>query len=503
MSSYDSDQRTDQFKELQSLIRTSVSSISGKAVELPVELGLAIDDFGPVILPINNEVAENLIKMCKPASNNESIFQLDPISIKIENPDWELGLAELVERVADGFGYNGKINANFSKLVVCGTGSHFINHNKNIFGTLKIKLPSIHQDDGKAHFSAHLSNVEHEIISVKSGYQLVLVYNLVLLDGANNRDLIGKMTLCLTCLNKSQYQLATLLDRKYSETSLRKKGVKALKGVDYERYNLLKNANDRLPMEEKLSFYIAKARNDVGFIDEGGNSIENLMMYDYSSCVDEENCEWELDDNIDREITIEKWFNMNGVSCFEEDAVDFDFFTKIIDPNDKENIFIDSENELSWGETDDEELGNNNNDYGLSKTSTYYKYLLVFWPKKYDFNVATEFGINYVIDNLYKNLESDFDETNFKFLVKQLIDSKNYSIKTESVKKVLFMFEKYNDLELCKRYLNCLSFVPAKELAKLIFIYSWNDFKNDLVIFSKPSLKSVSLSCDLIKVNIF
>ena len=92
-------------------------------------------------------------------------------------------------------------------------GGHFLKHRdtekeKNMFGTLIIQPPSTHtggelvvyenddrsnrvidfgQKKGKSessvHFAAHYADLEHELLQVKSGYRLVLVYSLCWVKG--------------------------------------------------------------------------------------------------------------------------------------------------------------------------------------------------------------------------------------------------------------------------------------------------------------------------------
>ncbi len=141
--------------------QTGDDSIGGPAKELSAHPGLYVENYGDVPLPLNEVVAEGLIKLSKHAPygykydtllNNEirDTFQIEPSSIKIKNSDWNDGLNKLTERVAKGLGCHGKIDAKLYKMLIYKQGGHFKKHSdtekdKNMFATLILQLPSIHE----------------------------------------------------------------------------------------------------------------------------------------------------------------------------------------------------------------------------------------------------------------------------------------------------------------------------------------------------------------------
>jgi hypothetical protein len=92
-------------------------------------------------------------------------------------------------------------------------GGHFLKHRdtekeEGMFGTLIIQLPSrhvggelvVHESDGLSsktvdfgqkerknefsiYFAAHYADLEHEVLTLKSGFRLALVYSLCWLNG--------------------------------------------------------------------------------------------------------------------------------------------------------------------------------------------------------------------------------------------------------------------------------------------------------------------------------
>jgi hypothetical protein len=96
--------------------------------------------------------------------------------------------------------------AKLHKVEINKPGGHFIKHrdsdkDKSLFGTLIIQPPSSHtggelvfyETNGKSkkekkskfsvQFTAHNADLEHELLEVKSGYRLALVYSLYLIRG--------------------------------------------------------------------------------------------------------------------------------------------------------------------------------------------------------------------------------------------------------------------------------------------------------------------------------
>lgn len=112
------------------------------------------------------------------------------------------------------------LKAKIYKLLVYKQGGHFLKHQdtekeKRMFGTLVVQLPSLHtggelvvydstkrfkkvidfgQKTGKnqymIHFAAHYADLEHELLEVKSGYRIALVYSLCWVHGMNNKDFL-------------------------------------------------------------------------------------------------------------------------------------------------------------------------------------------------------------------------------------------------------------------------------------------------------------------------
>lgn len=219
----DDDLVSDLNEKLKQVPKSGDYSVHGFATELPPYPGLEIKNVGPIGLPLTDCQAESLIKISDQApfgkgfdtiydKNVRDTYQISADKIKITNPEWNKGLQELVDRVADQLGTHGKCEAKLYKLLLYKSGGHFLKHRdtekeKNMFATLIICLPCeytggqlvVYSNDGNfkrvidfentkysINYAAHYADLEHELLEVKSGYRLVLTYSICWLRGNFN-----------------------------------------------------------------------------------------------------------------------------------------------------------------------------------------------------------------------------------------------------------------------------------------------------------------------------
>ena len=199
----------------------------------------------------------------------------------------------MVERVAKEMGcFNKNVIAKLYKMLFYKKDGHFLKHRdtekeKNMFATLVIQLPSIYtggefivyrgdeikkydfgQSTGKSdiamHFTAHYADLEHEIKPLLTGYRSALVYSLCasgIIDSNLNTklELTDQLSNVFDNLVSFDKPLAITFDHKYTHESISTSGINALKGIDADRFNLLKSASMSLPDEKQFCFYIVKA----------------------------------------------------------------------------------------------------------------------------------------------------------------------------------------------------------------------------------------------------
>ncbi len=288
----------------------------GVATELPFMPQILIENYGQLQLPLTDPEAKRLIKLSRQApyghgyetlvdTSVRDTFEIAPSQISFKSPDWPTKLKVLVDRVAAGLGCTAEVKSSLYKLLIYKKGGHFKKHvdtekEKDMFATLVIQLPSIHEGgqmvihhgagtkktttcydfsaatNPKAastpHFIAHYADVEHEILEVTSGYRVALTYSLCWRNNGNgtgrlrsNEDIAGRMVKVFSRLNEREYRIGILLKHKYTKQSLQTNGIRALKGRDNEWFNLLREVNDRLGAGEKLCFHIASAEMEAKY----------------------------------------------------------------------------------------------------------------------------------------------------------------------------------------------------------------------------------------------
>ena len=252
------------------------------------------------------------------------------------------------------------LKAKLYKLLVYKEGGHFLKHRdtekeNGMFGTLIIQPPSIHKGgelvvyenngrskkeidfgakDGNSefsvHFAAHFADLEHEILEVKSGYRLAIIYSLCWSDAAregsviSNGELTDEVFESLGKLDSKLFKLGMILEHQYTVQSLRENGVKAIKGLDKDRINLLYEANRRLDEEKQISFHICHARLVVSSYDcyeYQGRYHDTIFgsIYDDDN-PDSDSYNWVEDE---RKMRLAEWYNPDGKRVIRKEFIKF------------------------------------------------------------------------------------------------------------------------------------------------------------------------------------
>lgn len=188
-------------------------------------------------------------------------WELDHTQFALANPAWQAYVASLLDDAAQSLAMS-EVRAEPYKLLLYEEGSFFKRHKDSekvpgMIGTMVICLPSKH-DGGSVHLShagksyvfetdktsdfgltslSWFSDVTHEIKPLKSGYRLVLTYNIIHTGHKHiSADLVGEQSERLrSVLVKWQSKLpfreklVYMLDHKYTQSSLK---LSNLKGRD-------------------------------------------------------------------------------------------------------------------------------------------------------------------------------------------------------------------------------------------------------------------------------
>jgi hypothetical protein len=189
--------------------------IEGRANEMPALIGLEIKDFGTVQLPFMFHQGKKLIETFqnKDAPKTSNFCELEPSKIEIKNPEWKVKLDELVARVAKALRCYSECEARLKKVLVYKSGLNnyrLAKKEEGVFGTLVVQLPSkcvggelvVNEIGGESkskkvvdfghkegqnefayYFAAFYTDLEQELLEVKKGYRMALIYSLCLSDG--------------------------------------------------------------------------------------------------------------------------------------------------------------------------------------------------------------------------------------------------------------------------------------------------------------------------------
>jgi hypothetical protein len=247
--------------------------------------GLHIKGIGEIGIPLVPGQIKEIVQLSQKAAfgkgsktvtdtNVRSAWELNADQLSFHNKDWEKFIEQVLQKVKAGLGIeSGSIAASLYKLLVYEKGDFFLSHKDSekepgMFGTLIIGLPSAHTGgellvrfDGKeesidfsepsAHYkmpyAAFFADCEHELKPITSGYRIVLVYNLIQVEGLQKpalpylRDKAEEMAALLKALSESfdDQPKAVFLEHQYTPANF---SLSCLKQHDRPRAEVLLEA---------------------------------------------------------------------------------------------------------------------------------------------------------------------------------------------------------------------------------------------------------------------
>ena len=242
--------------------------------------GLEVDGLGAVRLPLGTTQARKLIKLARQAPYGKGtetvvdtdvrrVWELDPDQFQLTNPKWDDLVAAILQDVRQALGLeNRKLTAHLYKLLVYEKGSFFLPHRDGekldrMVATLVIVLPSEYEGgelivshDGRQHeivftgaasghelsYAASYADCQHEVRPVRSGFRLVLTYNVTLAETRGKQGIaapsygasvaaIGEL-LAKWRSDPGAEKLAFTLEHRYTQDGL---AMDKLKGIDRAR----------------------------------------------------------------------------------------------------------------------------------------------------------------------------------------------------------------------------------------------------------------------------
>jgi hypothetical protein len=234
--------------------------------------GLTIKDFGELALPVTELQAKNLIKIAHKApfgKGNQTIldetvrsaWEIDAQEVSFKNAQWNKWLNHLLDEIKGQLALEHQnITASFYKMLIYEKDDFFVWHKdsekeKNMFATLVISLPSIHQGGELAvrfkneevvidfsafnnqysfAYAAFYADCDHEVRPLISGYRVSLVYNLLQSSGTTKlsaNEFVEQTTELAQILTQWEANFenepkAILLGHQYTPTNFSSKNLK-------------------------------------------------------------------------------------------------------------------------------------------------------------------------------------------------------------------------------------------------------------------------------------
>ena len=461
--------------------RCGETSIAGEAAKLPLPV-VKVKGVGRITFPLPPKQAEKLAKVAQQAPFGRGLetvvdttvrntLQIDPDDVNINSSQkWRRGFERLIQQVASGLGTDPAfVEAKLYKLLLYQKGGHFDFHRdtekeRGMFATLVVQLPSefsggefvvrhggvektytLGSDDSScsqlSYFVAHYADCEHAVREVTEGHRLALVYSLCWKgDGAPPTSAIlssAKLSKRLANMfqegfhaNNVPVPLCVYLEHKYTEASLSKLGVRALKGRDRATAEALLAAGHVLSEVEKdkgneLSMCIASCTQvrEVGCDSDNGRT-------DPDSDVDARDTKlkvvFETDGKINEDLQRLKvdwtsWVQSEALILSDSDP---DYKNKRRRRDDKEDSDKDDKDDSGGdkdGESDDDEddyhysawrsmhdrVMHRTGNEGATKETTYSSYILMVWPKKLHVSVLTQCGMDLAMSYIDGASETD------------------------------------------------------------------------------------------------
>jgi len=312
---------------------------------LPPIVGLRISGVGNVPLPISDDHAGKIksrianeekggkkisslyeIGAISEEEGSGEVYEIDASQIKLQNPQFNESLGNLLDTVAYKLGVNpGHLSARPKKLMYMEKGG-CINKRRdddedgNVLGSLIIQLPSqftggeltiynssVEDDKDEelfkftlgagaeatysCHFACYFSDCEYEMAKLRSGSRLLLCYSLRYneVDPMPTAGLITETISPLTCslvgLPPADRIVVIPLEKEYRIHSLANSGINALSRAHRQKAEALKAAGT----DWELRIVNAKLEHTCGYWDDCDNNFSVIEIHDeFGKCVTEE-----------------------------------------------------------------------------------------------------------------------------------------------------------------------------------------------------------------------
>jgi hypothetical protein len=263
--------------------------VSG-TVEMPMPR-MEVEGAGVLSFPVPGAQIANIVGKAERApygrgrdtivdTSVRNVWQIAPGKIKIGGKSWAANFEAILSKVRAGLGCgDAMVSAELYKLLVYDRGGFFLAHRDTekragMFGTLVVTLPSAYRggelrirhsgrevsvetnilDPSELSYVAFYADCEHEVLPVREGNRLCLVYNLIQKRSKGRIEILkapeyeSQTSRAAAILERSlttpnaPAKIAWLLEHQYSPAAL---SFSALKGADAARARVLAQAAAR------------------------------------------------------------------------------------------------------------------------------------------------------------------------------------------------------------------------------------------------------------------
>ena len=325
-------------------------------------------------------------------------WQIGAAQLSIGGKSWPRTLAAVLDAARLGLGCaDAEVHAEFYKLLAYEPGGFFIPHRDSekaagMFATLVIVLPCDHQggelvirhagrersidlastEFGEISFAAFYADCEHEVLPIRSGYRISLIYNLIhgghsaaltAPDYAVETQRTGVLLRDAFTHHHSPRKLVWLLEHHYSAAEL---SFGALKGADVARAVVLREASTQAHCVAYLAMVHIAETGSAEIHYEPRSRGQRRPYYEEEDDVD--SSEFDVIDVCDRVCTLDHWLD------FTDRAMEFG------------SIALTEGELLPAGALDNEEpdeqrLTEATGNEGASFERAYHRAAVVLWPR--------------------------------------------------------------------------------------------------------------------------
>ncbi|GGF94355.1 MULTISPECIES: 2OG-Fe(II) oxygenase [Cysteiniphilum] len=339
-------------------------------------LQVNVNKIGRLVYPLTAEIIQSLIALAEPAKYGlkeqtildesvRKVWEIKPTKFKILKMGWRKGFEPLLDRIKRDLGLPDEtgLSVDLHNMLVYEPGCFFKPHQDsekvdNMVATMVVVLPTKHsggelvvEHNGRSYtfdsakesklvqaFSFY-ADCRHEVKSLKSGYRVVLTFNLILenykgqMNSLTERDFDKRIDQAIAHYFSTRDWLPSwrrnedkplkfvyLLDHEYTESGL---SWQHLKNTDRMRVEALLKASDKHQLDAYLTLVDSHETWDC--YDDNDDFYSSKYYDDEEEDEESEEANYILNDIIDSETTIEYWLDRQGNhrnfnTCYVEDC---------------------------------------------------------------------------------------------------------------------------------------------------------------------------------------